>query len=765
MTHPLERKITHHPFLLQRSWVKPQSAHGRLTIMSRNNIFGAAGMPARGVFTSVTPPKREGASSAVASGLTSSSIYKAVIPKFLYKPPYGYPRFVDIPELRRLSATPFIAMCIQTIVDEIAGIEWDIVPRHEEASESHIEEVQDFFDNPNVNKENFNQQLRKIIRDILEVDSGVWVKVFDRMGKFKELFVYDGGTFTKNPDMFGTFADRAEIIPGYYGAQLGKVQYSTETGYSLSDEGNKWMQEAPAYFQYGWITGARPMPFGSREIIYLMRNPRSENIYGRSPVEILVNVIQMLVYGVDYNLDYFMDNNIPKGVFKMIDADKAAVDRFKEQWQSVTKMKNEVGDWRQRWWKMPIISTDGAFERIQFSNVEMELISQQQWFTKLIWACFGLNPSELGYTENSNKAVDSNQSKVFKRKAIKPILQLLEFHINTEIIWQEFHEDVKFQFDTYDLDDDMSKHQLYELQIKNGIRTVNEVREEMDLQPVDGGDEIKKPGGFNPFQKLENEGGKLNFENEEEENEKKSLNNPTLIGQHEVPYTEERMAKAIKYAIKEIEKAVLEQLKMYMPSGPKNLERIKELTPDIIKKLKSLVSLGTTEEIVKSIIKNSFLKSLNKAEQEMEMNFVPNQKTIDFLQNYTFENVKGISEDLKNKLQQELSRGVMEGEGITKLKNRVKKVFDVGDIRAKAIARTEVNRAENIAHLEGYKQAGIPGKKRWIATMDSKTCATCKALNGQEVKLTDKFEAKGWEGEHGPQHVNCRCRIVFVPGD
>jgi HK97 family phage portal protein len=691
----------------------------------------------------VTKPLSSGTVIGMADG--KAPIYKAVIPKFLYKPPYGYPRFVDIPELRRLAATPYVSMCINTIIDEIAAIPWDIVPREdldtpqgEETSNpvEHIKEVKEFLNNPNVNKENFNIILRRLLKDILELDSAVLVKVFNQKGELCEIYARDGGTVTMNPDIYGTFQQCDEIVPTWQLASKDKEEYE------------EYMKKKPAYFQYGWITGARPMPFGTREIIYMMRNPRTDSIYGRSSVEILMDTIQLLIYGQDANLDYFTDNNIPKGVFRMIGATSDDVKAFKEQWQTATKLKNEVGDWRKRWWHMPILNVDGNFERIQFSNDELQLISQQEWFTKMVWANFGVTPSELGYTKDSNKATEIVQSKVFRRKAIRPILQLLEHHLNTELIWQEFYEDVKFSFDTDDLAENLDKAELYEKYLKNGIKSINEVREEMGLPPVEDGDKHKGTGNdFNPFEQQNN--NPFQEEDNEEEDKKKdtkSIDIETLI----------------KTQLKQQEKIILNLLKQTLP-GKSKIEQIKALDNTLIKKIIGILSLDSINEGVKSNIRTAYLEGHEQGEKAVNRNVQYNNNAVTFLEDYTFDNVKDISEEIKNDLRQELQRGIMSGEPYSKISERVKHVFDVHDSRAKAISVTEITRAENAGMNEAIKSSGVKGKKKWVSVIDNKTSPICKALNGTMVGINDKFEYKGEEYDYPPAHVQCRSKIVFVP--
>jgi len=63
---------------------------------------------------------------------------------FLYKPPFGYPRMVDIPNLRALAKTPYVFMVVSTIVDEVASVDWAIQPKPNfEKDDKELEESGD----------------------------------------------------------------------------------------------------------------------------------------------------------------------------------------------------------------------------------------------------------------------------------------------------------------------------------------------------------------------------------------------------------------------------------------------------------------------------------------------------------------------------------------------------------------------------------------------------------------------------------------------
>jgi len=148
---------------------------------------------------------------------TRGGIQKSYIPKFLYKPPFGYPRYADISYIRWLASTPYAEMAISTVIDELASIEWDIILNpileEEEDDPAERQSIKNFFNNPNTNPESFEETfIRMPVRDLLEINTGLLVKVFNLKGDMVEVIARDGGTFLKNPDIHGMFTDRKDLI-------------------------------------------------------------------------------------------------------------------------------------------------------------------------------------------------------------------------------------------------------------------------------------------------------------------------------------------------------------------------------------------------------------------------------------------------------------------------------------------------------------------------------------------------------------------------
>jgi len=752
--------------------------------------------------------------------ITRDGLPKAYIPKFLYKPPFGYPRYVDLPNIRRLASTPYADMCITTIVDEISAVPWDIVAEDEkgdpiEGKDKEIQHVKSFFENPNTNKESFEEIRRKYIRDILEIDAGVINKIFNQAGEMVEIVARDGATFTKNPDIFGMYTDREDIIFDANIASESKEMRLMEPGWITAADA----REKAAYFQYGWITGARPVPFGKKEIVWMERHPRTDSIYGRSPIEILANTIQTLIYAIEHNLEYFNDNSIPKGIIGLEGSDTQELQAFKDQWKEQQRKKDTAGNWKKIFHHIPIVGKIPKFERIQFTNSEMELLEGQRWWAKMVWACFGVTAVELGYTEDAKGVANQIvQSNVFRKRAINPLLRLEEYRINKEIISEFGYEGIKFKFLMFDVEEETKKANLYKIQLDSGIVTINEVRQKEGLDEVEWGskepkntrDEKPFPfGGFNPaFQQVEQTKKETVQESrtkQEKLEEKKDIEtkpgmghsdkwwamyhalikqghskesaakitnskikekamqteeNPLILKEFE-RINSDRLEKSIIYLIKQNEKKLKDLLEKEY--GKDKLSEIKSID-SIAKAIKKIITFEGLKVINDAVIKHTFMKGWDNAEKQLERNFIINKGAIQYLQNYTFDNIIDLTEELKNDLRAELERGIMAGEGITNLKNRVTKVFNIGENRAEMIARTETNRAENQGKLQAFKSSDEDFVKRWIATKDDRTSPICMRLNGQTVGLNENFKDKqtGWQGPCPPAHVNCRSSVIYI---
>jgi hypothetical protein len=126
----------------------------------------------------------------------------------------------------------------------------------------------------------------------------------------------------------------------------------------------------------------------------------------------------------------------------------------------------------------------------------------------------------------------------------------------------------------------------------------------------------------------------------------------------------------------------------------------------------------------------------------------------------------------KKMINSQVMQGIIQGESIPKLANRLMNVTDMDRASAIRNARTMTTAAENKGRQDSFKQArsdGIVMKRRWVATNDERTRAWHTDLSGVEVDIDEP-----WQNDFGeimfpgdpkadPCNVyNCRCAMRAV---
>lgn len=129
----------------------------------------------------------------------------------------------------------------------------------------------------------------------------------------------------------------------------------------------------------------------------------------------------------------------------------------------------------------------------------------------------------------------------------------------------------------------------------------------------------------------------------------------------------------------------------------------------------------------------------------------------------------------KQKLNSEVTQGIMQGESIPQIAQRLSEVADMSENQAISTARTMVTNAENAGRNDGYKRCeaiGVDLVIEWAATLDHRTRLSHRLLDGQRKKVDDFFEIDGiklkYPADLGgknykvpPEMIyNCRCTML-----
>jgi len=195
----------------------------------------------------------------------------------------------------------------------------------------------------------------------------------------------------------------------------------------------------------------------------------------------------------------------------------------------------------------------------------------------------------------------------------------------------------------------------------------------------------------------------------------------------------------------------------------------KAIINDLIKRFVQILNINPLVETVNKILTQEYDKGIELEEKNFDMNFSRNEKRLQFLKDYTFDNIKDLNTAMAEKLRGELQRSILNMESIPKMKERVKKVMDVSEVRATAIARTESIRATNMGRIDGARQTNLKLVKWVNVHLDARTSPICRRMQakygdrtkgiGIDAKFVDNDTGKTFDIP--PFHVNCRTNVLY----
>ena len=123
------------------------------------------------------------------------------------------------------------------------------------------------------------------------------------------------------------------------------------------------------------------------------------------------------------------------------------------------------------------------------------------------------------------------------------------------------------------------------------------------------------------------------------------------------------------------------------------------------------------------------------------------------------------------KMRTQVLQGILQGESMDKIADRMQTVTDMNGVSAIRNARTMVTGAENAGRIDMMHKAATDGvimRKRWIATTDSRTRDWHRDLDGKEADLDEPFHNDfgdimfpGDPTADGANVYNCRCTLGY----
>jgi SPP1 gp7 family putative phage head morphogenesis protein len=204
--------------------------------------------------------------------------------------------------------------------------------------------------------------------------------------------------------------------------------------------------------------------------------------------------------------------------------------------------------------------------------------------------------------------------------------------------------------------------------------------------------------------------------------------------------------------------SIFEQQKQDCIAYTNSLSGEKSLTSDL-----ETILDGYTKQIVEQL-NDPITQIFGIAGQEalQQINFsgvfnVTNPEVIKFIDKYLLKLSGVLNDTTLIAVKNIIKEGLTDGSTIQEIADRINASPEFSPVRSTMIARTETANSYINGEIVAWKQSGVVDRKQWISSPGA--CDICKALNGKQVGLDEKF-GEGWF--NSLPHPSCRCDNLAI---
>lgn len=522
--------------------------------------------------------------------------------------------------------------------------------------------------------------------------------------------------------------------------------------------------------------------FPVEDVIHFKQpNPKS-SLYGLPTVKAAIDIIRTSIFTTRWNMNFFYNQARPDTIIsvknKMLPEAKK---EFKKQWEA------EYGG-LEKGHKFGLLEgEDIEIKNLNLTMRDMEFSKLRESNVQDILAAFGVPKSIIGL-QGMNRAEAEAQVYVFLSETIEPKDRRIVERLN-EFLVPEYGDNLFLDYVDPTPENREAVTKEYELALKNNWMVINEVRDLENLPPLEGGWDFYLPVNLMPAGGLKEKTLKAggikseDYYKAKKEIEQRLLRKRILAGKRSLKLKMQLAKELRKLFIKSKPPVTKEEKKRFWEEHDKILTgdeklfgvlarrlfksqegRVQEALKDKFgKKSKyDLVNWKLEDKIFIELSAPLFVdiaeRRGKRAADLIGTEFVMNDATDKIIKEKSFKFATQVNETTKTKLRKALAEGVANGEGVSKLSDRVSELFKT---RAKyetdRIARTEIADISSRAEIEAYKQSKVIEEKEWLAEPDA--CATCAELDGEKVGIDKSFSGGFYSP---PVHPNCRCTTLPV---
>lgn len=214
------------------------------------------------------------------------------------------------------------------------------------------------------------------------------------------------------------------------------------------------------------------------ELGYGIRNKTTNvfrNGYGCSELETLIEVVTWILWGMQYNGNFFKQGSQPKGFInvKNSNIDQGTLNEFRQDWkQTMSTVYNAH--------KIPVIQgIDLEWIDLQQSNKDMEFTEWIKFLFVVTCAVYRIDPSELGFQFQDAARVfgqDGQKERLdhSQKKGLFPLLVFFQNIVNRYII-SEIDDRFEFVFTGVDIKDESAQIDIDKKKLDAGVVSLEDM--------------------------------------------------------------------------------------------------------------------------------------------------------------------------------------------------------------------------------------------------------------------------------------------------
>lgn len=353
---------------------------------------------------------------------------------------------VSFGQMRALAdAYDLLRLIIETRKDQLVALPWTIAPRDDEATperedskpDAGAKAIAEFLRFPD-QEHTWDTWLRMLLEDLFVLDAPTIYPRMNRGGGLYALELVDGATIKR----------------------------------VIDDTGRTPLPPDPAYQQV--LKGLPAVNYSRDELLYLPRNPRTNRLYGLSPVEQIITTVNIGIRRQVMQLETYTSGTVPDALMNV-----------PKEWSP-----QQIAEF-QAYWDALLAGNQAELRKVRFIPGEMKphLFKQEslkdeydEWLARIVCFAFSVNPTP--FLKQQNRATADNAQEQALTEGLLPLRQWVKNAVDLIIGRYFARPDLQFTWQDEDAPDPKTQAEIAKIYVDAKVLHPDEVRADLGRPPL-----------------------------------------------------------------------------------------------------------------------------------------------------------------------------------------------------------------------------------------------------------------------------------------